>query len=733
MTRMMLCLFLAGFLSVTIASAADKPNTAKPNGNRLAYLDEPCNPWYPHRDFPKLTTPMWVGEEGVEAVVILGIDDMRGHEKWEAYLRPILNRLKQIDGRAPVSIFTCSIDPKQPHLQQWLEEGLSLEIHTIDHPCPLLGGTRGEGRGASGGKGNASSLAPQPSPLALAKSTVDRCIDLLNEVPNNKPVCFRMPCCDSLNTLSPRFYTEIFNKTTAKGNYLLADSSVMHVFTSADPELPRELVLEAAEERAGVRQPPDDSRKANNAENSKEVRGLTHPGSPNAALRERFKKYLPADRFFANSIENYPYPFVIDRLCWEFPCAVPSDWAAQHLHKPNNPKTIEDWKAALDCTVIKQGVFCLVFHPHNWIKPEQINELIDHAVTKHGKKVKFLNFREAVERLNKNVLGGQTLRDTKGNDNGVRLLDVNNDGFIDAVSGNSKQGRTAVWNPEKQQSSISDFPVDPRLPLVRFIPQGEHHFMNTSPKGVGAGVLDAKAREIWVWLDGHWRGPNPGGEVSWPFGHGIPDWDSRAASVVVRNFFGHGAAWLAINYRDEPQSRAEDNQRMRLARFTIQTGRSGAYPVGFPKHLTLHWGEPAYGWAFVDLDEDGIDDVICSNADEYLVALARNEPKPYINEKQPPALLYDVILQGQRGDKPAEQKLPPIVRADGSNNGFWVHARQLVWMNEDTAKSKDLVERRSFDGLLAQANHDPNRRAGERPPPARLSERRSSGVPAARP
>ncbi len=336
MSRMMLCLCLAGWLSLTIASADDKPN-----GNRLTYLDEPCNPWYVHRDFPKLTTPMWVGEEGVEAVVILGIDDMRGYEKWEAYLRPILNRLKQIDGRAPVSIFTCSIDPKQPHLQQWLEEGLSLEVHTIDHPCPLL----------------------KDGDLAKAKSTVDRCTDLLNEVPNNKPVCFRMPCCDSLNTLSPRFYTEIFNKTTAKGNFLLANSSVMQVFTSADSALPRELVLDADG-------------------------------------REKFKKYLPADRFFANSIENYPYPFVVDRLCWEFPCVAPSDWAAQHFHKPHNPQTIEDWKAALDCTVIKQGVFCLVFHPHNWIKPEQINELIDHAVTKHGKKIKFLNFREAVERLN---------------------------------------------------------------------------------------------------------------------------------------------------------------------------------------------------------------------------------------------------------------------------------------------------------------------------------------------
>ena len=94
---------------------------------------------------------------------------------------------------------------------------------------------------------------------------------------------------------------------------------------------------------------------------------------------------------FVNTIEDYPYPYVIGRLCWEFPCATPSDWQAQHLHKPNNPKTVEDWKALLDATVIKQGVMNLVFHPHGWIKPEQVVELIDHAETKHGKKVKFLN------------------------------------------------------------------------------------------------------------------------------------------------------------------------------------------------------------------------------------------------------------------------------------------------------------------------------------------------------
>jgi hypothetical protein len=344
------CLIMAALVCVAALSAVHAGD-----GNRLTYLDE-NNPWYPHAGFPKLITPQWVGDEGVEAVVILAIDDMRDTKKYEEYLRPILVRLKQIDGRAPVSIMTCSVDPKDEQLQQWLAEGLSIEVHTVDHPCPLLAG----------------------GDLAKAKSTYDRCVDLLNEIPNNRPVAFRMPCCDSLNTVSPRFFAEIFNKTTEKGNSLQASSSVFNIFTSDDPDIPRELVQEA-------------------------------DGS------ERFLKYIPKNLnrngavfdTFVNTIENYPYPYVINKLCWEFPCVVPSDWEAQHLHGKNNPKTVEDLKAALDITVIKQGVMNLVFHPHGWIRNDQIVEIIDHAVKTHGKKVKFLTFREAVERLNGNLLDGR--------------------------------------------------------------------------------------------------------------------------------------------------------------------------------------------------------------------------------------------------------------------------------------------------------------------------------------
>jgi hypothetical protein len=39
-------------------------------GNRLAYLDEFCDPYYVGLDTPKLVTPQWIGEEVVELVIV---------------------------------------------------------------------------------------------------------------------------------------------------------------------------------------------------------------------------------------------------------------------------------------------------------------------------------------------------------------------------------------------------------------------------------------------------------------------------------------------------------------------------------------------------------------------------------------------------------------------------------------------------------------------------------------
>ena len=101
------------------------------DGNRLTYLDND-SPFWPGAKSPKFITPQWIGEPGVEAAIILSIDDLRDAPKYEAYVRPVLERLKQIDGRSPFSIFCCKFPPDDPQFQTWLTEGVSLEVHTID-------------------------------------------------------------------------------------------------------------------------------------------------------------------------------------------------------------------------------------------------------------------------------------------------------------------------------------------------------------------------------------------------------------------------------------------------------------------------------------------------------------------------------------------------------------------------------------------------------------------------
>lgn len=608
------------------------------DGNRLTYLDDPANPYYVGRDFPKLTTPLWVGEEGVEAVVVLAIDDMRGHERWEAYLRPILERLKQIDGRAPVSIMTCSIDPKAPHLQQWLREGLSLEVHTIDHPCPLL----------------------QGGDFAKAKSTYDRCVDLLAEVPGSSPVAFRTPCCDSLNTVSPRFFREIFRHPTPTkrgdggpsgvggGNFLQVDSSVFNVMTSNDPALPRELVID----RDG---------------------------------RDRFLKYIPTDRGFVNTVENYPYPYVIDRLCWEFPCVTPSDWSAQHRQKPANPITIEDWKAALDATVIKQGTFNLVFHPYDWVKPQQVIELINHAVNRHGQKVKFLTFREALDRLNRNLLADQPLRvarslaaepatspnrDAAGTDNNVRLLDVNNDGFLDVVLANATK-RTRVWQSDSRTWRESPFPVAiSDTSIVRF------------------GVLSSAGGAACAMLDRQ----TPMRIRNWEFeGNGWverPPIDLRAAADSSRSGVAGSQTQTTRPIVHDLQLRDVDHDGLceLIVRTEVNATARTIILNGSGERKSLESPVPDLigpHVRFVDLNEDGFGDVITSANGKSAVHL-------FVPGRgwQPPAVDTPPVL------------FPAIVRDDGTDNGFFVHSRQLYWQNEHTNQFKDLVDRRAFGELL---------------------------------
>jgi putative membrane-bound dehydrogenase-like protein len=601
--------------AATLALAGDS--------NRLDYLDG-GDPFYVSRAFPKLITPQWVGDDGVEAVVILAIDDLKEdkpgeHEKWEVFLRPILERLKRIDGRAPVSIMSNRVDHRLPSLQSWLKEGLSLEVHTYDHPCPLL----------------------QKGDFAKAKATYDRSVEQMNAVPGNRAVAFRMPCCDSINSPSPRFYAEIFNRRTPAGQFLSIDSSVCNIITANDRELPRELVL-------------DDK------------------------AREIFRKYLPFKSFVA-TIEDYPYPYVIGRLCWEFPCVVPSDWSAQKLQKPNNPQTVADFKKAIDATVIKQGVFTLIFHPHKWIKSEQIVELVDHVISKHGKKVKFLTFREASERLNTNLLVGQPLRAADGEDNGVRLLDLDGDGFQDVVIGNEHARRTRLWSAKDRKWIAGEFPVS----LVSAAAEGQ-------PRDAGArfGVTSADGRacliacnekslSAWRFDGARWiSDPQAAKGIELDGKPILFSRQGRDQGARLRDVDGDGVCELIVS---NPREQA-------VFGFDVARGWQ-KLPFALPESARLVDAEGRdAGVRFVDVDLDGYDDVVASNEDGYSAHLFVSREKGWSRQ----------LVAGKRGDAGAI----PMIARNGTNNGAWFHDRKLWVQNENTDALADMVDRMPLDDLL---------------------------------
>jgi hypothetical protein len=403
---------------------------------------------------------------------------------------------------------------------------------------------------------------------------------------------------------------------TAKRNYLSLDSSVFMVYTSADPELPKELVLEDG--------------------------------------KERFKKYLPADREFVNWIENYPYPYVIGKYCWQFPCMTPSDWEAQHLHKSNNPLTVRDWKAALDCTVIKKGVFNMVFHPHGWIKAEQIIDLIDHAVEKHGKKVKFLTFKEAYKRLQKAIFRDDEWRAAA---DVVVLADVNNDGYLDIVDMRSKAGKTYLWDPDLTNWQIVPGPESVGLkPLLG----GGFHFGVLQKNGMASVAYHSVSRAY----------------SNERYDEGAFHFDGK--QWVLDRTISSGIATLAKPMRllDLDGDGICEKIDSAGAVFRHEPGKAWQ---------RLPFTLPAKDARFLDLRGAGKLDLIFANEKEFGVYRFGDMKTGYTKV---------------RAGKASDANPLPMITRRGMNNGCWAHSGQLWWANEDTVLLKNHVDRRSFKELL---------------------------------
>ncbi len=596
------------------------------DGNRLTHLDD-TSPFWPSAKSAKFITPQWIGEPGVDAVVILAIDDMRDTAKYETFLRPILDRLKKIDGRAPVSIMTNTVPPGDPQLQSWLEEGVSLEVHTLTHPCPLLG----------------------KATLEEARQTVLGGLDLLANIPNNKPVAFRMPCCDSMNSASPRFFSEIFNRTSEKGHSLSIDSSVF-------------------------------------------VR-------PSAKDGERFAKYFPNELKppvkislgdYAGFIEDYPYPYVVGKTCWEFPCITPSDWQAFNAQGAKNPETLADWKAALDWVVTKQGVMTTVFHPHGWSSPEQWVEFIDYAQEKYGKRVKFLTFREALERIEKNALRGASLRQPLGSgDNGVRVLDIDGDGFMDVVTQRNRyDGKdfTRVWRPKENRWHEAPTPFaieyatgfDSKFRFVFGVCFGV-----VRPSGA-ASVLPLPPIDSPTFLT--WQGDRWESDPMLTAGLGdikMALWSNVDVGVRFRDFDNDGVCELLVNH--DIFSWSEKEEQWKLAGYSLPEGCAVVDDKGHDN-----------GLRFVDLNGDGYDDVFQSNDAGCSIHLWAGKVKANLGWKAG----WPHVVRALDREGADTLRIPPFVH-NGQDNGAWFQDRHVVWQNEDTFKLDAHTRRRSFQDIIA--------------------------------
>jgi putative membrane-bound dehydrogenase-like protein len=608
------------------------------DGNRLTYLDD-TSPFWPSRRSAKFITPQWIGEPGVDAVVILAIDDMRDTAKYETFLRPILERLKRIDGRAPVSIMTVNVPPGDPQLQAWLKEGLSLEVHTLTHPCPCLG----------------------KATFEEAQRTYHGGVDLLASIPNSKPVAFRMPCCDSMNSASPRFFSEIFNRTSEQHHSLSIDSSVF-------------------------------------------VR-------PSGKDGERFAKYFPSElkpptkislRDYAGFIEDYPYPYVVGKLCWEFPCITPSDWQAFNAHGAKNPETLADWKASLDWVVGKQGVMTTVFHPHGWSSPEQWVEFIDYAQEKYGKRVKFLTFREALEKIEKNALDRSKLRDWRsGESSGVRLLDVNGDGFMDVITHpnggiHSTPGRhvpdiTRIWHPTENRWHHVDTPFDVFYQSVMFEGALKVQYSRSTCFGVVrlsgvASALETMHGRMWTWDGENWQSDGAL-ETALP-----AIVKARLANpdrgIRFRDFDNDGVCELLVN-RDI-FSWSEKEMQWKPAGYSLPEGCAVVDDKGRDN-----------GLRFVDLNGDGYDDVFQSNDAGCAIHLWAGKVKANLGWKAGwPHLVRTGAVAHSAQAPISGTSILPFVK-DGRDYGAWFRDGHAVWQNEDTVKLEAHTLRRPFKDLIA--------------------------------
>ena len=198
---------------------------AGPTGNRLTYLDE-FRPLPRRAGLPQADDPP-VGRRGRGRGGRHAGDrrhDGQRRRSMRPFLRPILDRLKAIDGRAPVSIMTCKRRPRRPRAPALAQGGGEPRRPHADPPLPACssGGDFAEAKA----DGPRLHRPAQPDPRQPARRLPDALL--------------RLPQHASARASSPRSST----RSRPAGHFLTIDSSVFNITTPDDPALPRSLVLD---------------------------------------------------------------------------------------------------------------------------------------------------------------------------------------------------------------------------------------------------------------------------------------------------------------------------------------------------------------------------------------------------------------------------------------------------------------------------------------------------------
>ena len=194
------------------------------------------------------------------------------------------------------------------------------------------------------------------------------------------------------------------------------------------------------------------------------------------------------------------------------------------------------------------------------------------------------------------MLAGHGLRDEEGNDNGVRVLDLDLDGYMDVLIANSKARKCRIWNPV--DSSWKEIPFPERMhPGLRF-GFDDKKFKTFAFSADAKGELKAWSfqKDFWIQEDTLTRGLERVASHS----------DGRDAGVRFRDIDRDGTCELIAGSPSRPEVYQLKEKGWELLPFSLPKGTS----------IVTSEGEDA-GLRFADLDQDGLEDVIFSNSESY--------------------------------------------------------------------------------------------------------------------